>query len=60
MAEDTGQGHNNDKKGVEIPGSNWCYPPFDDTTNFSILGWFWGKAEFNAEDKERVDFNLEE
>jgi len=55
MSEDT----QNKKNEVEPPYQKWWYPPFDATTNFSLLGWLLDKLTFKNTSEKKVDFKLE-
>jgi hypothetical protein len=49
--------HMQDKE--ELPYKRWWEPAFDSTTNFSLLGWFWGRLEYKPDSRKKVDLTLD-
>lgn len=50
----------NNPKPSELPQPDWQDLPFDDTTNFSILGWLLDKFGRGKDPRKSVDFTLGE
>lgn len=44
----------------ETPDQSGREIPFDATTNFSLLGWLWGKLKKAKSSKKFIDLSLEE
>ncbi len=49
-----------EKKENKPPDTQDAPPPFDATTNFSILGWVLDKLGYRKRSQKRVDFMPEE
>jgi len=52
--------NSNNPKPSELPQPDRQDLPFDDTTNFSILGWLLEKWNKGKNSNQEVDFKLEE
>jgi hypothetical protein len=44
----------------ELPYNRWWEPDFDSTTNFSLLGWFWGRLEYRLDSRKKVNLILDD
>lgn len=58
MEEDTK--HKESTKTKTPSYDKWWQPPFDSTTNFSLLGWIADKSGYNVNSRKKVDLILDD